>query len=131
VLGWIGRGPRDVASAWEALHRVERDGSWGKVAGISPEGRFYVAAVLARSGLADSARALVRATRAGLVRAGAPDEATTNEAAVHVLLGDRDAALAALERTVRGNPGAVAQITALPWFLPLRGDPRYERLVAR
>lgn len=131
VLGWIGRGPRDVREAWEALARIERDGSWAKVGRISPEGRFYVAAVLARSGLSDSARSVTRATRATLVGAGAPGEATTNEAAVHVLLGDRDAAIAALAGTVRGNPGAVAQITALPWFAPLHGDPRYRRLVSR
>ncbi len=130
ILGWTGHGTRDVAEARDALRRVENDGAWPMVGGISPEGRFYLAAVLARSGgaAAESARVMARATRALLVQAGAPDAATINEAAVQVLLGNREAALAILERTARGNPGAAAQIAALPWFSALRGDPRFRRL---
>ncbi|MHB1074064.1 MAG: hypothetical protein ACYC3Q_14815 [Gemmatimonadaceae bacterium] len=47
---------------------------------------------------------------------------------MHVLLGEREAALALLERTARGNPGAATQIAALPWFTALRDDARFRRL---
>jgi TolB-like protein/DNA-binding winged helix-turn-helix (wHTH) protein len=46
-------------------------------------------------------------------------------------LGDRDAALGALERGYRGRVGELMLLAVAPWFDPLRSDPRFEALVAR
>jgi tetratricopeptide (TPR) repeat protein len=46
-------------------------------------------------------------------------------------LGDRDAALGALERGYRERVGDLVLLTVAPWFDPLRSDPRFEALVRR
>jgi tetratricopeptide (TPR) repeat protein len=46
-------------------------------------------------------------------------------------LGDRDAALGALERGYRERVGDLVLLAVAPWFDPLRSDPRFEALVAR
>lgn len=46
-------------------------------------------------------------------------------------LGDRDAALEALERGFRERVGDLVLLAVAPWYDPLRSDPRFESLVAR
>jgi len=129
VLGWAGRGKADIARAWMLVAEMERGGLWPLVARVSPEGRYYAAAVLARSGLADSARAVIADTRRHLVAAGLPEKNLPNEAYVRVLLGEQDAALDALERVGRDDPSALDRAKRFPWFDPLRSLPRFKRLM--
>jgi eukaryotic-like serine/threonine-protein kinase len=129
VLGWAGRGKADIARAWMLVAEMERGGLWPLVARVSPEGRYYAAAVLARSGLADSARAVIADTRRRLVAAGRPVKNLPNEAYVRVLLGEQDAALDALERVGRDDPSALDRAKRFPWFDPLRSLPRFKRLM--
>jgi tetratricopeptide (TPR) repeat protein len=130
VLGWSGRGVQDIARVWEAVRRMERAGGWPLVAGISPHGRLYAAAVLARSGMADSARAVFRATQTVLRTAGQEEDLLINEAYVLTMLGEQDAALDLLERASRAAPSLPPEIARIPWFRSLRGNPRYQRLTA-
>src|SRR5206468_4925589 len=128
VLGYAGAGTADVKRAWEALTVEERDGLYGRVHGVWPPGRFFVAAVLARSGMKDSALAVLSATRSALRAGGEPSAGAVQEAYVWTLLGQRDSALTLLEGVVREQPAERANIAQLPWFRSLRSDPRFARL---
>jgi hypothetical protein len=108
---------------------MERGGLWPLVARVSPEGRYFVAAVLARSGLGDSAHAVIADTRRRLAAAGLPEKNLPNEAYVRVLLGEYDAALDALEQLGRVEPAALDRAKRYPWFDPLRSLPRFKRLM--
>jgi TolB-like protein/DNA-binding winged helix-turn-helix (wHTH) protein/Tfp pilus assembly protein PilF len=46
-------------------------------------------------------------------------------------LGERDAALATLERAYGEHVGGLVLLAVAPWYDPLRSDPRFEALVAR
>jgi hypothetical protein len=131
VLGWAGAGAQDVARARKLARDVERVGPWPLAAGISPEARYYVAAVLARSGFADSARAMADSTRRLLNAGGYVSAYLQNEAYVRVLLDEHERALDALERDVKAVPEHADQIARLPWFTPLHDNPRYRALIAR
>ena len=128
VLGWSGRGAQDVARVWAAVRKMESAGRWPLVSGISPHGRLYVAAVLARSGLADSARAVLQATQRVVRAAGQEEDLLVNEAYVLTMLGDQDAALDLLERASRAAPSFPPEIARIPWFRSLRANPRFQRL---
>jgi serine/threonine protein kinase/predicted Zn-dependent protease len=54
-----------------------------------------------------------------------------NLAGVHAQMGNRDAALAALERDVDLGDDDWGYLEADPWFESLRSDPRYVELIAR
>ena len=127
VLGWSGRGTADVALTWSELARAER--TMALTAGIFPVGRFWVAAVLARSGFPDSARAVLARTRSTLDSAGFAGRFRVNEAQVLTALGDRAGAIDALEAAVRADPDARAQVARLPWFDDLRSEPRFRQLI--
>jgi eukaryotic-like serine/threonine-protein kinase len=128
VLGWTGRGNRDVAAAWQALAAADRGDSspvlWA-------DRRLMVAAVLARSGggLADSARALVRRTRAAVRDAYLRLDMAYAEAYVHLLLGEREEALRLLATYLQARPQERGSTAQHPWWRPLRDDPRFQALV--
>jgi TolB-like protein/tetratricopeptide (TPR) repeat protein len=92
--------------------------------------RMAVAAVLARSGLADSARHVVERSR------GNPDVDPTDdlryiEAFVHVLLKDRTEAIDALKSYLAVNPDRRTTLADDPgwWFEDLKDDSRFKELV--
>jgi len=129
VLGYAGSGRADLDRAWASLTLEERDGLFEHVNGIWPPGRFFIAAMLARSGMGDSARAVITATRAAEGSVGASNAAAPQEAYAWTLLGRRDSALALLENYVRAQPAERSLIAQLPWFHPLRSDARFQRLL--
>ena len=53
------------------------------------------------------------------------------EAWVYAALGDRDAAFAALDRSLRNHDSGLLGLTAFPELAPLRDDPRWAALVRR
>jgi serine/threonine-protein kinase len=124
LLGWTGSG-RDVARSWQMVDSIEHVPSpvaqsmlrstWGYR-------RLLVAAILARAGMGDSARAVLRR-----VQATAPAErglTTTPEAHVYALLGERDSAVARLGELLRAAPQRRTFFLGLPWAKSLRDDPR-------
>ncbi len=94
---------------------------------VRPSALLYVAAVLARAGLSDSAKAVIRQAQ---VAEPAPDPMNDyNQAYVWLLLGDNDRALEFLRRYLEGMPGRKGSIAADWWFESLRSDPRFQDLV--
>ncbi len=93
-----------------------------------PDAALQVAAVLARAGLQDSARALLERTRAA-----ASDSLLAylsyTEAHTRLRLGERDEALQALALYLKHRPDWATYIAADPWFRELRDDPRFKQLV--
>lgn len=115
------KGPAAVAEAWELLDRTE-----ALLGGPYQTGRFDVAAVLARSGLSDSARAVARRARA--LDPDKPD-ALNNEAYVALQLGDRERALRLLGQYLEAAPDQRDYVARDFWWAPLHGDPRFQALV--
>jgi hypothetical protein len=110
-------------SAWRIAPRSDRE--FQKL-----EAQMMVAAVLARAGLADSARNV-----AGRAR-GSPEVDPTHDLAmmetfVRLLLGDRDEALRSLKVYLAANPQRRAALAQDPgwWYRSLQEDPRYQELV--
>ena len=119
----------DVASAWRLVDSLR------KVAPNAPGsigGRRYqmaAAAVLARAGLADSARRVAVRNRAEAEMDPGRD-LETFEAFVRVLLTDHDEAFRLLKSTLAANPDhwvALDQSTSW-WWRPIKNDPRFAEL---
>ena len=127
VLGMSGRTARDVSAAWRMVERIERADSLGILSMTWGYRRLMVAAILARSGLRDSAARVLDRVHATPLETRGRTEAF--EAQVLLLLGRRDEALARLAELLQRSPHARTLVAALPYFRPLHGDPRFEALV--
>jgi serine/threonine-protein kinase len=93
-------------------------------------GQLAVAAVLARAGLADSARHLAARSR-GDAQLDPSRDLANIAAFVYTLLGDRPAALDQLKVYLAANPGRRASLADDPgwWFRDLADDPQFKQLV--
>ncbi len=94
------------------------------------ESRMWTAAVLARAGQADSARALARRSTGDPVVDPSRDLANI-AAFVYTLLGDTAAALQQLSTYLAVNPARRQAYADDPgwWFRPLEASPRFRQLV--
>jgi TolB-like protein len=129
ILGWTGRSRDDVAAAWRLLGQIEQRDTLRLLSTTWAYQRLMVAAVMARSGMGDSARNLLGHLRAQERSDPTKRSAPLGEAYVRLLLNDRDSAFVRLGEYLRNTPVARAQVATHPWFRPLRGDPRFEALV--
>ncbi|HXI33377.1 MAG TPA: protein kinase, partial [Gemmatimonadales bacterium] len=127
IIAWSGQGRTAAADAWRLAAVVDRVDTDPEMVG---DRRLLFAAVLARSGLADSARAVIRRTRAAITSPAAQQTLDYDEAYVRVLLGERDAALRLLGNYLRTRPENRAYVAESPWFRTLHDDPRFRSLVA-
>ncbi len=95
---------------------------------------MIVAMVLARAGMADSARQVAQRARGG------PDvdpnqDLAHSEVYVHILRGDKDEAFEALKRYLAANPARrisladTTHTTSNWWFRSIEDDPRFKALV--
>jgi serine/threonine-protein kinase len=130
VLGWTGTGAADVAAMWKALDRTERAGAFPLEGGVFPVGRYWLAAVIGRSGLADSARTVLANTGRQLHAIGHDGAYPMHEAQVRLILGEPGRALALLDSAIRRDPAKRQMIAALPWFDALHTAPRFQELTA-
>jgi TolB-like protein/tetratricopeptide (TPR) repeat protein len=130
TLGWVGSTPADVQTAWVQLDSAEARDANGLLASAWGTRRLLVAAVAARAGLSDSARAIVARTRAEAPASTAADQLDYGEAHVLTLLGESDRAIPLLARFLQSNPAQRGQVRNSPWFAPLRGQPRFEAITA-
>ena len=123
ILALAGTLQPDVAKAWSLVDTLERLSPPAYL----PRWQVVVAGVLGRSGLRDSAEAVIRRARAA-----APDDSQLDfyEAEARMLLGDHEAALRLLERDLKNDPAFKAYLRVYPLFRPLWSDARFRALVA-
>ncbi len=156
---WCRRGRRDYPAQWNLLDcpltllamrpgkAPSPDTAWARLRAIEaaePAGagevgppyrdvfrRMLVAVVLARAGLADSARALIADAHA---RVGGSAEMRIDllydEARVRLFLGEQGRTLELLREYVRVNPQLRGYVASDFAWRPLREDPRFRALVA-
>jgi TolB-like protein len=118
-----GEGPTpDPDSAWALVHEVEE----GYQLDRWSHGWLQSAAVLARNGRADSARAVI-----ARVRGDGSDDPWLDyyEANVRIQLGERDRALDLLDNFLARYPSRRAYIGRDWWWRPLRDTDRFRAMV--
>jgi TolB-like protein len=117
AASWREKGQFDSAVA--IYRRVQR---------FTPLPIMGLAITLARMGRTDEARRMLADFEAEAQR---HYFSPTVLAAVHVALGETDAAFADLERGFAGHDGVLWMLPDAPEFEPLHGDPRYHDLLRR
>jgi len=130
ILGWSGRGTADIDQAWAALFRIEADAQIDKSDIMWQNRRALVAAVVARTGLADSAKAILDQATRGIKDPDLLSAVAYDQAYIWLLLGDSTQALRLLTIYLRANPASRSYVAGAPWFYSLHSDPRFEALVA-
>ena len=122
ILGWTATSRDSIAAAWREIAMIENGQVLSVAAGRTMR-RMYAAAIAARAGLSDSARAIIAtayATR-GANRADSTRSAIA-EAWVHLLLKDRAAAVRVLDSLLKSQPAQWPAVSRYPWFASLRRD---------
>lgn len=118
----------DVEEAWALYEEFASLLPEGQAPLLSALGQTFLAGVLGRAGLADSASAVL--ARARVDRDVDPEgEQASMEAAMRSVFGDVDGAVASLERYMILNPGHFPGEHW--WWRNLQGDPDFERLQTR
>lgn len=129
VWGSVGRTVAVADSTRAELTRVEGSPQVLDYPGAVELRRAWLGMVLARAGRREEAgRILAELVRGGGSLTARPTLALP-EAYLRLLLGERDSAIARLTRTVAEDRADAGGIARNPWFLPLHGDPRFDRLV--
>jgi eukaryotic-like serine/threonine-protein kinase len=131
VLGYAGRGSRDVQRMWQLVLENERSGPWVLTAGVSPIARYWAASVLARSGLSDSARSVITATRQRTDASRSSDDYLVPEAQARLVAGDTTAAIALLRHAIALRRTTPILLESLPEFAPMRNDPRFRAALGK
>ncbi len=122
----------DIDRAWELVDAVTEDtrGTEDKRRINNAVEQMRAAAVIARAGLADSARAVL-----DRIHQGADEEllqyVSYDEAYVRLMIGERDRSLQLLEEFLESEPGLRSRVARDHWFDSLAGDPRFEAIVDR
>jgi eukaryotic-like serine/threonine-protein kinase len=122
----------DVALAWKLADSLPKLSPLGRRDYETRENRMIVAMVLARAGLADSARSVAKRARGG-ADVDPTQTLAWEEIYVRVLLGDKDEAFSALKSYLATNPERRAHLAEDPdwWLRGLEDDPRFMALVGR
>jgi len=122
------RGDRGlVAAAWERVSALDA-GAAGTV--LIPLRALYVAQILARAGLGDSADRVARRATA-LSPAAWQALLLPEEAYLRSLRRDPDSAVALVVAAVRLDRTVRPLLRTAPWFAPLRDDPRFVAAVGK
>jgi serine/threonine-protein kinase len=130
---WVGflKGQKpDVDSAWAQMARYVELSSPNQREFWQLRGQMIMAAVLARAGLKDSARAVILRSRADAPVDPARELAQW-EAVARTILGDKDEAITQLGVWLATNPQQRATMAKdnLWWWKDLRGEERYRQLL--
>ncbi len=121
------RGDRRLAAAARSQVDSLAPGAAGTVS--VPLWEMYVAEILARAGLGDSAEHVARRATAQLPAAW-QGLLLPEEAYLRILRRDPDSALALIAAAVRLDPTLRPILRSAPWFQSLRADPRFEASVS-
>ena len=128
VLGWSAQGRAAVTRAWTLIREREDDGP-ERGTPLWADRRLLVAAILARSHLSDSARAVLADVHFAMRGDTTAAWFAMAEANVHLLLGERDAALQRLRIALARGGKVRSYASASPWFRALHGVPAFDTLV--
>ncbi len=118
----------DVAKAWQLGEKMLELSEPQRQLERRPRVLMSVAAVLARAGRPDSARAVIELARASLV--GSDPETDYYEANARLQLGETERALELLAGYLEAVPGERVYLASDWWWQRLWDDPRFQRLVA-
>jgi serine/threonine-protein kinase len=120
----------DVNRAWMLADSLVRLAPVGEQEYKRLNAHMMVAATIARSGLADSARHVAERSR-GSAEVDPTRDLIYAEAFVRTQLGDRDQAIKCLKIYLAANPEKRAALAedATWWFRSLQDDPRFRELV--
>jgi tetratricopeptide (TPR) repeat protein len=123
-------GKPDVALAWQLADSIPKLTPEAQKAFATLKARMAVAAVLARAGLADSARHVAERSH-GDAEVDPTRDLSLFDAFVQTLLGDHDAAIEAFSVYLAANPSLRGGNSEdIGWWLrDLKGDPRFDALV--
>jgi serine/threonine-protein kinase len=135
TIAWIESTAPDPLSAWRILRQLDQVDPHTKAVAVgrpysSGFRRMLVASVLARSNLADSARAVMEQIRQGL-----PDDFeirldfSYDEACLTLMLGNPDQALLLLKQYLDQRPHLRSFVSSDPRLQSLRSDQRFNDLV--
>jgi len=128
LLGWLSSDTADVSRAWKLVHSIEARDTADLMAMGWGVRRMLVAAILARGGMADSAREVIKMTRA---QAAPPVRQTLDlyDAYVQTELGDHQGAIRALRAHLQAFPQLRDYVAHARWFVPLHADTAFKKLV--
>ena len=120
----------DVPKAWELLDQYLKLSPASSREFAQHQGQMLVAGALARAGLMDSARRVAERARADASVDPTRDLAQL-EAAVRLIIGDKDEALRLLTTYVAANPQVRSSMAKDEtwWFRDLKSDPRWRSLL--
>ena len=121
----------NAAEAWrlvDELHKLTPEKDWPR---DRLEAQMLVAAVLARAGLADSARHLLARSTAEDPKVDPERELLDRAAFAYTLLKDRDHAIRLLQEQIAANPQHRVGLAKMShwWWRDLRNDRRFQDLV--
>jgi len=123
--------PAEVGRAWHLLSSLDSLVPAPQRGFAAAQGHLLVAGALARSGLVDSARNVLRRTRQQVTHDIDPDQdLLSQEAYIRGLTGDPDIAIELLKQYVAANPGHefLQQAGTVWWWRELRANPRWKEI---
>lgn len=130
ILGWTGSKREDISKAWKMLATTEQRDSANALAWGRAQSYMMIAAIAARAGLADSAKAIMASAYATASDPRQVALAKFGEARVQSLLGNEDAALSILEGYLQRNPSLRKQVRVHPWFALLKNNANFARITS-
>jgi serine/threonine protein kinase/tetratricopeptide (TPR) repeat protein len=128
VLAWSVRDRSQVDEAWNAAQRIQTEVTNPDVKNRWPNHHLMVAMILARAGMAESARAVVAAVHRDQPPNRSIVDIAYDEAYVWLLLNDRAKALSLLRSYVMAHPEDREYVRGSPWFQSLREDSVFRSL---
>lgn len=127
--------PQNPRVAWNLVSQIDQlDPQASAAAAGRPYDRIFrrmsAAAVSARAGDRDSARAVIAwARRQASSDSGLSADLNYDEAYIQMALGDKETALGLLRRYVAAQPIMKSYIARDPLFAPLRADARFKAMI--
>ncbi len=117
----------DLAKAYEMYEFMMDSYAPQRREGLRPVYMMYLAAVHARAGQPDSARAIIRQARS--LHSSADPEIYYYEANARLRLNEPDEALRLLQTYLEKSPTSRDYLAQDWWWEELRDDPRFQALV--
>jgi len=130
-LGAAGGQRLTATEAWALVDTLRTLAPKRDLPYLEREAKIVTAGVLARAGLADSARHVLLAARTTDTQIDPEHELLGEEAWIRTIIGDKDEALKLLQRALAYNPAHKAYMARNSnWqWRELRDDPRFKQLV--